>query len=102
MIESMEQATKKAGSLYGTTVKELQIQAIEHLAQWNPKQHARLKMTKQLLPLTLQAAERAHKEINQLMAGGYQRHEAEEVVLPEYILTKPEQDIIDRIEADEI
>jgi hypothetical protein len=58
--------------------------------------------SKQLLPLTLKAAERAHREISQLMAAGYQRHEAEEVVLPEYILIKPEEDLIEKIEADEI
>ena len=36
------------------------------------------------------------------MAAGYQKHEAEEVVLPEYILIKPEEDLIAKIEADEI
>lgn len=99
MIESMKQ-TK--GSLYGTTVKELQEQAIVHLHEWNPKQHKALMQSKQLLPITLKAAERAHKEISALMAAGYQRHEAEEVVLPEYILTPPEADLIAKIEADEI
>lgn len=99
MIESIQQTR---GSLYGTTVKELQEQAILHLAEWSPKQHKALMESKQLLPVTLKAAERAHQEINELMAAGYQRHEAEEVVLPEYILTKPEEDLIAKIEADEI
>lgn len=102
MIETRKQAQQKAGSLYGTTVKELQEMATLHLAEWNPKQHKALKQSNQLLPLTLKAAERAHREINELMASGYQRHEAEEVVLPEYILIKPEEDLIAKIEADEI
>lgn len=102
MITTKKQATRRAGSLYGTTIKELQYQAILHLAEWNPKQHKALKESNRLLPLTLKAAERAHAEINELMAAGYQRHEAEEVVLPEYILTKPEADVIAKIEADEI
>jgi hypothetical protein len=102
MIETRKQAQQKAGSLYGTTVKELQEMAIMHLHQWCPKQHKALMASKLLLPLTLKAAERAHREISQLMAAGYQRHEAEEVVLPEYILIKPEEDLIAKIEADEI
>ena len=102
MIESRKQAQQKSGSLYGTTVKELQEMAIMHLHQWCPKQHKALMESKQLRPLTLKAAERARREINQLMAAGYQRHEAEEVVLPEYILIKPEDDLIEKIEADGI
>lgn len=36
------------------------------------------------------AARQAQEEISNLMAQGYQEHEAEEVALPQFILLKPE------------
>lgn len=99
MIESIKDVK---GSLYGTTVKELQIQRLHHLVEWCPKEYQRLMKSNRLETQTLQAAEKAHGEIVSLLKRGYQFHEAEEVVLPRYILTPPEKEVIKAIERDEI
>ena len=99
MIESIKDVK---GSLYGTSVKELQIQRLHHLIEWRPKEYQRLMKSKQLEPQTLKDAERAYNEIVSLLNRGFQLHEAEEVVLPRYILTPPEKEVTEAIENDEI
>jgi hypothetical protein len=64
--------------------------ARKHWAKWLPKKVARLKADNELNEAIEGAATRAEREIEDLMAQGYQRHEAEEVALPMYILLKPE------------
>ena len=79
--------------LYGKTVKQLKQTAIEHWADWRPREVKQLIAEKRLQAVALKAAERAHAEIKELMEAGYQNHEAEEVVLPRYILLKPEEKV---------
>ncbi len=96
-----ESISQIKGNLYGESVASLQEKAIDHMMQWNPKLHKALLRSNELQPLTLKTAQRAHRQINDLMASGLQRHEAEEMVLPETILTTPEPEVIARIEADQ-
>jgi hypothetical protein len=48
--------------------------------------------------VALAAAEKASAEIRELMEYGYQVHEAEEVVLPKYILRPPEREVTAEME----
>jgi hypothetical protein len=62
---------------------------LKHWKQWLPKKYARLK-AKGILDESAQAAAvNAQQEIESLMANGYQKHEAEEVVQAQ-VLEKPE------------
>lgn len=66
--------------------------ARKHWAKWLPKKVAQLKADNELGEAIQGAATRAEREIEELMKQGYQRHEAEEVALPMFILLKPEPD----------
>ena len=73
-------------------VSALAAKARKHWAEWLPEKTRELKEAG-LFQLRAQAAAvKAEKEILSLMQSGYQRHEAEEVVLPRYILLPPEGD----------
>lgn len=64
--------------------------ARKHWAKWLPKKVARLKADNELNEAIQGAATAANREVEYLMLQGYQRHEAEEVALPMFILLKPE------------
>ena len=64
--------------------------ARKHWAKWLPKKVAQHKADGDLGEAIQGAAIRAEREIEDLMAQGYQRHEAEDVALPMFILLKPE------------
>lgn len=85
---------------YGKTVEQLKHIAIEHWIDWRPKEMAALtKQSKGLVQETaLKAATRAFKEIDELRRAGFQNHEAEEVVMPKYILLKPEKQVKGELE----
>ena len=65
--------------------------ARKHWSRWLPKKVAELKKEGTLEESLLGAARLCQKQIDHLMRDrGYQEHEAEEVALPQFILSKPE------------
>ena len=68
----------------------LAIKARQHWEKWLPRKVEMLKQTGTYNEAIQTAARKAQVEIADLMAQGYQEHEAEEVVLPQFILLKPE------------
>jgi hypothetical protein len=68
----------------------LAIKARKHWEQWLPKKTRELKDAGEFQMAIQMAARQAQQEISNLMAQGYQEHEAEEVALPMFILLKPE------------
>jgi hypothetical protein len=70
--------------------KSLIIKARKHWEEWLPEKTQDLKEAGEFKVATRIAARRAQAEIADLMARGYQQHEAEEVVLPKHILLEPE------------
>lgn len=69
--------------------------ARRHWNQWLPAKVARLKAEGTLNEAIQGAALRAQRGITELMSQGYQAHEAEEVVLPQFVLLEPEADAVD-------
>ena len=98
MITSAEQARKKMGSPYGKTIQQLKELAIAHWMRYLPKYFKGLQRLNRLQTTAAKAAEKAQAEIKELMAIGYQLHEAEEVVLPKYILLREEPEITSEME----
>jgi hypothetical protein len=72
------------------STEALAAKARKHWAEWLPEKTAALKAEGKFGEATMVAARQAEGEIRNLMAQGYQRHEAEEVILPQLILLKPE------------
>jgi hypothetical protein len=68
----------------------LAIKARKHWEKWLPKKTRELKAAGEFQMAIQMAAQKAQQEISNLMAQGYQEHEAEEVALPMFILLKPE------------
>jgi len=68
----------------------LAIKARKHWEKWLPRKTKALKEAGEFNQAIQAAARKAQVEIADLMAQGYQEHEAEEVVLPQFILLKPE------------
>jgi hypothetical protein len=68
----------------------LAIKARKHWEEWLPNKTAELKAARLFGSAIQIAARRAQEEIADLMAQGYQEHEAAEMVLPKFILLKPE------------
>ena len=64
--------------------------AIRHWSEWLPKMTAELRASGSMNEAVQTASKNAAAEVAQLMMAGFQKHEAEEIVLPEYILLKPE------------
>ena len=85
-------------SPYGKTTEQLKGMAIAHWANYLPKYVKGLVKRNRLQEVATKAAERAQGEIRELMEAGYQLHEAEEVVLPRYILLKEEPEITSEME----
>lgn len=72
-------------------IEELKARAADHWREWLPKKWAELLRTDSV-DLTLNiAARHAEKEIRELMDSGARLDEAEEMVLPQWILLKPEK-----------
>ncbi len=67
--------------------------ALKHWAEWLPKMTKELEQEGTLNAAAQDASKRAASRIAELMRQGYQLHEAEEVVLPEEILWKPEPEM---------
>lgn len=73
----------------------LAIKARKHWEQWLPTKVKELKAAGEFGQALQTAARLAQEEIASLMAQGYQEHEAEEVVLPQFILLTPERQVDD-------
>jgi len=73
--------------------------ALRHWAQWLPKMTAELREAGMLNHEAQKASKEAARQVAALMMAGMQKHEAEEMVLPDLILLKPEPE--DEDEDDE-
>ena len=73
-----------------SSVDQLASRALQHWAEFQPEKTADLKEAGTLEMRARQAAERAVAEIQALVRNGVPEDEAEEIVLPEYILLRPE------------
>lgn len=71
-------------------MEHLKAMARRHWKAHLPEKVAELKRQGQLEAALTVAARRASERIQELMAQGYQEHEAEEVARSEYLLLKPE------------
>ena len=71
--------------------RRLTRKAMNHWRDWLPVMYADLNQRNQLVTTAARAAKKAAKEIRQLMEAGARLDEAEEVVLPKYILLPPEE-----------
>ncbi|MEX3985314.1 hypothetical protein AB4Y45_40925 [Paraburkholderia sp. EG287A] len=65
--------------------------ALDHWKKWRPKEYRQMQQDGTLNEEAQKASKEAAKQVADLMQTGYQKHEAEEVVLPEYILLPPEK-----------
>lgn len=65
--------------------------AIRHWKEWLPNRYRELVEANQLLTAAEAAAKGAAQEIRELMDAGARLDEAEEVVLPKWILLPPEE-----------
>jgi len=70
--------------------KTLIIKARKHWEEWLPEKTQGLKETGEFKVATRGAARLAQAEIADLMVQGYEKHKAEEMVLPKHILLEPE------------
>lgn len=73
------------------SIEVLATRAMRHWTEFLPQKTADLKEAGTFEFRARQAAERATKEIQLLMQHGLSENEAEEMVLPEYILLPPER-----------
>lgn len=71
-------------------IEELKAKAANHWRTWLPKKWAALVAEDRVDEELTRAAIEAEKAIRQWMDGGARQDEAEEIVLPEFILLKPE------------
>ena len=69
--------------------------ALKHWKEWRPKMVKEMQADGTLNQRVQDASKEAAKQVAQLMAAGAQQHEAEEMVLPDLILLKPEKDLQD-------
>ena len=77
-----------------SSVDQLASRAMQHWAEFLPEKTADLKEAGTFEMRAKQAAERAMAEIQALVSGGMPEDEAEEMVLPEYVLLKPEPKLV--------
>ncbi len=71
--------------------RRLASKAIRYWKDWLPKRYKELLDANQLVTAAAAAAAGAAKEIKELMQAGARLDEAEEVVLPKWILLQPEE-----------
>lgn len=81
-------------------IEELKSKAAAHWRQWLPKKWAALVKEDRVDEALSKAARAAEREIRKLVIAGARMWEAEEMVLPEYILLPPEDPDAD-LEAEE-
>jgi hypothetical protein len=60
--------------------------ALHHWKEWRPRAYRELEESGTLLAAAQTASAEAARQVADLMAGGFQKHEAEEMVLRETIL----------------
>ncbi len=65
--------------------------ALRHWEEWRPTMYREMQEAGTLNEAAQSASKEAARQVAELMAAGYQKHEAEEVVLPETILLPPEK-----------
>ena len=65
--------------------------ALEHWREWRPRAYKEMQEAGTLNKRAQDASKAAAKQVADLMAAGAQQHEAEEIVLPQYILLLPEE-----------
>lgn len=70
--------------------RELTRRALDHWREWLPEKYADLQRNNMLVQTAASAAEMAARDIRELMQCGARLDEAEEIVLPQYILLPPE------------
>lgn len=97
-IMTPQEAMAVMGSPYGKSLTQLKNLYLRHLQEWRPKQYRTLKKENRINLTANRAAQRVYREIKSLRDSGYQNHEAEEIVLPRYILLTPEPEYIDTME----
>ncbi|MEM5276700.1 hypothetical protein VSR17_16870 [Cupriavidus taiwanensis] len=64
--------------------------ALRHWKQWRPKAYREMERDGTLQEFAQSLSKQAAAQVATLMAAGMQKHEAEEMVLPELILLPPE------------
>jgi len=67
--------------------------ALNHWKKWRPTMVKELRQAGTLNEEAQKASKQAAAQVASLMGAGYQKHEAEEVVLPELILLPPESGV---------
>ena len=72
------------------TEQQMTQRARDHWAQWLPEKTAELKAAGRFSEETQAAGKLAAARVAQLLAAGYQEHEAAEVALAEHVLLAPE------------
>ncbi|MBP0629985.1 hypothetical protein [Cupriavidus sp. AcVe19-1a] len=65
--------------------------ALRHWKQWRPKAYREMERDGTLQEFAQSLSKQAAEQVATLMAAGMQKHEAEEMVLPELILLPPEK-----------
>jgi hypothetical protein len=81
-------ASWKEKTMLGLQYTEM---ALDHWKKWRPKQYRLMQAEGTLNQVAQSASKEAARQVAELMAAGYQKHEAEEVVLRETILLPPEK-----------
>lgn len=76
------------------TEQQLTQRAREHWMKWLPAKTAALREAGEFLEATQAAGKLAAARVAELMAMGYQQHEAAEVALAEHVLLKPEPEAV--------
>lgn len=71
--------------------RRLARKALNHWREWLPTMYADLQRHNMLTTTAAKSAEMAAREIRELMQAGARLDEAEEIVLPKYILLTPEE-----------
>ena len=82
-------------------IEELKHRAAEHWMEWLPKKWAALVKEDRVDQELNRVAIQAEREIRQWMSRGARLDEAEEIVLPELILLKPEKGAWPEAEAED-
>jgi hypothetical protein len=66
--------------------------ALDHWREWRPKMYREMQADGTLNQRAQDASKEAARQVSALMEAGAHQHEAEEIVLPELILLKPERE----------
>ena len=66
--------------------------ALNHWKEWRPNMVKSMRKAGTLNQRAQEAGEKAAEQVSNLMSKGLQQHEAEEYVLPDLVLLKPEKE----------